>query len=264
MVGPRYGFSAWLCNWHKALAELVKSANLPMFMPSAAAPSTSLLAPFTELTVIAPLDTVPTPKEKLLPQHRLHHPGYYYLHAAKYAAERQARARLIPETSNHDSYLCFEPDEEATLDHAKIEEDLLRLAMAEFESRGQARTVASIQYQIACLQMAKAQQTADVDLWRDAGSLFATVARQYRKDRWPGILQEVLTRRLYCATEAGDQTGILAAQLELLEKRFNRSDGDLMNCLRGMAKGGEKTTLVLRAGDFVDFRELWSVCLSSY
>lgn len=215
----------------------------------------NLTIPFPEVTIVAPLEYTPTPKEKILPQHRLHHPGYYYLQAAKYAAQRQARARLIPENTNHDSYLCLEPAEEALFDHSKYEEDLLRLALGEFEARGQARTVASIQYQIATLQMTKAQQTADSDTWRDAGRLFATVARQYRKDRWPTVLQEVLNRRLHCATEAGDLSGILAAQLELLERRFNRPDGDLMNCLHGLSKGGEKTTLVLRAGDFVDFRK---------
>lgn len=246
-----YGYAAWLSNWYKLFAELVKAANIQRFETSIPSVSTGL--PPAAPTIYAPFEATMPSKEKIYPHYRLHHPGFYYMYAADYMNQRQLRADNTDDSDPQDTYLCGDIKTEREVNHAERQIDLLRNAIFEFESRQQIRMANSIRMKVTDLLMRQAESTNDEELWKECSRSLSIVARKYRSDRWIRQLDDTLQRRLKCARQSKDSPVILATELELQDSRFSSSGQDLRNCLKGYHTSTDKTALVLRGEDFVNF-----------
>src|SRR5690606_10198430 len=189
----------------------------------------------------APYEPSIPAKEKLYPQYRLHHAGFYYMRAARYMAQRRERSRLIHETDAHDTYLCPEPEEEVEFDHAGEQIALLRRAIVEFEARRQTRMVTQLRLELAGLLMQRAEMLNEDGLWREASVLLKFSVQNFRKDRWILQLKSALEKRLLCAQKVKDLPTILAIELELQEGQFQRA-GNLSTCIKEYKSTSDKVT----------------------
>lgn len=193
--------------------------------------------------------------DKISPQEYLHHPGFYYLSAANYAAERHARVLRYTESEPFDDYLCFPPNDELTkVDHCGHQINLFELAKREFFSRGQKRMGDMMSHNIARLMM----ERGDDSDWAEASALLQELARTYRQEGWIALLEEVLWMLFRCARKSGDGALQVAIELELLSSKFPRKEGlsyDLLKCLSGSQNRIARPTISLREKDVTPFCE---------
>lgn len=256
-----YGFAAWMSRWNRCLAELLQAASLPVFAP--VVPSLTLRSDVLQDTpnIYAPAEKNINVSDRLSPQDYLHHPGFYYLHAAEYIAERSRRSKRISvsDTDNtHDSYLCPPPSEEAAADHVILQLTLLQQARREFGLRGQKRMADSIAYSIAKLKMTTAP--AKEEYWGEALKELRSMAGIYRKEGWWEVLEDVLWSIVQCGRNSGDGGSVVVAGLELLCRNvFKEREGwvyDLGRCLDGVETIKVRPTMVVRGEDVVSFCKL--------
>ncbi|RPB25744.1 hypothetical protein L211DRAFT_821552 [Terfezia boudieri ATCC MYA-4762] len=250
-----YGFAAWMSTWNRVFAELLQSANLHVFAPVAPG-SPNTLIPSVALNsnmqiYIVPEKNVQYP-EKISPREHLHHPGFYYLSAANYAADRYARVLMYTESEPFDDYLCSLPSDELTkVDHYGIQIDLFELAKKEFLAKGQKRMGDMMSHNIARLKMERGSDCDRVEASRQ----LKVLAQTYRQENWIPLLEEVLWR-IVEYTKSGDGGQQVAAELELLSSKFSKKKGwtyDLMNCLGARRSGGARPVIALREEDVVPF-----------
>lgn len=239
-------------------AELLQSANLHVFAPAAPGSPNTLIpsvAPNSNMQIyILPEKNVQYP-EKISPREHLHHPGFYYLSAANYAADRHARVLKYTESEPFDEYLCSSPGDELTkVDHYGVQIDLFELAKKEFLAKGQKRMGDMMSHNIVRLKM---ERSSDSD-WAEASGQLKMLAQSYRQESWIPLLEEVLWRTVEC-TKSGDGGQQVAAELELLSSKFLKKPGwtyDLMNCLGARRSGGARPVVALREEDVVPFCKL--------
>ena len=193
--------------------------------------------------------------DKISPQEYLHHPGFYYLSAANYAAERHARVLRYTESEPFDDYLCFPPNDELTkIDHFEHQINLFELAKREFFSRGQKRMGDMMSHNIARLMMEKGGNSD----WVKASALLQELAQAYRQEGWVALLEEVLWMLVRCTRSSGDEALQVVVELELLSSKFLRKEGlsyDLLKCLSGSQNRVARPTISLRERDVIPFRE---------
>lgn len=247
-----------MSTWNRAFAELVQNANLHIFAvmvpgsPNALVPS---LIPNSNIqTYSAPEKNVQFP-ERISPREHLHHPGFYYLSAANYAADRHSRVLKYNESEPFDDYLCSSPDVELTkVDHYGIQIELFELAKKEFIAKGQKRMGDMMSHNIARLKMERGN---DAD-WNEAWVILKELAQGYRQEKWIALLEEVLWRIVKCTKKSKDRGQQVAAELELLSSKFSRKQGwryDLIRCLESGKGGGPRPLIALREEDLIPFCE---------
>lgn len=255
-----YGFAAWMSRWNSCLAELLRIANLPVFVvntpPVAAAVRTPGIVDLEPPTIYYRADRV---GERLTSQEFLHHPGFYDLAAAEWLTVRERRAKRInlDDEASYDTYLCPQPGEERAVDHLALQLPLLVLARSEFERRQQRRMAESGSYQIANLRMLRASESPE--LWIEALKDLRSIASRYRREGWWGLLEEVLWRITECGRKGGDAGSVVLAEFELMctavfQAKIGKSY-DLSRCLEGVHTSRVKPTIVARASDVVNIRE---------
>lgn len=193
--------------------------------------------------------------DKISPQEYLHHPGFYYLSAANYAAERHARVLRYTESEPFDDYLCFSPNDELTkVNHYEYQINLFELAKREFFRRGQKRMGDMMSHNMARLMMEK----GDNSDWAVASVLLQELAQTYRQEGWIALLEEVLWMLARCTRSSGDGAQQVVVEFELLSSKFRRKEGlsyDLLKCLSGPQSREPKPTITLREKDVIPFRE---------
>lgn len=242
--------------WNRAFAELIQAANLPVFVAQTIQSlhelHTSSLPGQTIQTFAPPEKTIQF-ADKIRPQDHLHHPGFYYLAAANYAAERQSRVQNYQEPAPYDDYLCSNPQDELTkVDHYGIQIELFELSKKEFLSKGQKRMGDMISHNIARLKM----ERGEADDWAAAWLLLKDISNSYRTDLWLTLLEEVLWRMMDCARKTNNAARVLLAEVELLSSRFKKRSQwnyDLLNCLTGVQHYGPKPTVPVSQDSVVPF-----------
>jgi len=248
-----------MSTWNRVFAELLQSANPHVFAPVAPGSPNTLIpsvAPNSNMQIyILPEKNVQY-AEKISPREHLHHPGFYYLSAANYAADRHARVLNYMESEPFDDYLCSPPGDELTkVDHYGTQIDLFELAKKEFLAKGQKRMGDMMTHNIARLKM---ERGSDSD-WAEALEQLRELAQGYRQEKWIPLLEEVLWRIVECTRKSGDGGQQVAAELELLSSKFLKKQGwtyDLMNCLGTKRSGGTRPVVALREEDVIPFCKL--------
>ncbi|PNS19776.1 hypothetical protein CAC42_7743 [Sphaceloma murrayae] len=93
-----YGYAAWESRWAEVMGQLITRADLPTFRPRESRDEDDGEADsdFTPITIFAPPEKAYA-AERLPPFRLLHHAGYYYRMARKWALERYVRARAVPD-----------------------------------------------------------------------------------------------------------------------------------------------------------------------
>lgn len=212
-----------------------------------------MLAPNPIIQIYAPPEKAVQFADKVRPQDHLHHPGFYYLSAANYAADRHARVLKYAEKEPFDDYLCHSPaDEFMKVDYYGIQIELFEKAKVEFLAREQKRMADMVSHNIARLKM---ENPVSRD-WKGAWLLLNELATGYREESWTMLLEDVLWRMVECANKTGDGGHRVLAELELLSSKLTRRPGwryNLTRCLEGTTRSGEKPVLSLRETDVIPF-----------
>src|SRR5690606_5392415 len=258
-------FAAWMSTWNRAFAELIQAANLPVFQARTLQPlhdlQSSSMALQTIQTYASPEKTIQF-ADKIRPQDHLHHPGFYYLAAANYAAERQSRVQNYQEPAPYDDYLCLAPKDELTkVDHYGTQIELFELSKKEFLLKGQKRMGGMISHNIARLKM----ERGETDDWAEAWVLLKDISNSYRTDLWLTLLEEVLWRMMDCARRTNNAARVLLAEVELLSSRFKKKpqwNYDLLNCLANVQHSGPKPTVPVSQENVIPFGKFSVILLS--
>ncbi|KAH7312383.1 Gryzun, putative trafficking through golgi-domain-containing protein [Stachybotrys elegans] len=234
-----YGWQAWEARWAMVMANLLEKIGIPGLLPS----SKMLQLP-PERSVMA---------ERLEAWDLLHHTGYWYRLAARHLVARRGLAQMMPEEdrkapesapSSHaaskayayDVYMCPEPYEEYPLqgegvNHTRLIVDCLVAAQAQFKARKQVRMAGEISLQCAT-------EMASIEAWDEVVLLVQPLwdSMAFRSEWWLNIAEELCWLMRKAAAEAGRGDLVIAADWELMNKRYTRRPKWLYSLDRSLDK----------------------------
>jgi trafficking protein particle complex subunit 11 len=221
-----YGWKAWEARWTVVMANLIERAAIAEL---AADHAHLFLQP--EKGVVG---------ERLPPWELLHHPGYWYLSAARHILARRALAYAIPEDDrrppdfspaskvanrafSYDTYMCPEPHEEYPLlgqpgvNHMKMIVTCLTAARAEFEKRDQVRLANEVALDCA-------REYRAIDDWQTVFDLLNPVWHDTRlhSEGWTQIIEDVGWTLRAAAVQLDHPELVVAIDWELLDRRYSR------------------------------------------
>lgn len=235
-----YGYAAWESRWSQIMAELINRAEVPAFQVK---PISSVVGSEEEDDYVA-INISATPEkayanmERLVPFQILHHPGYWYRMAHRWAVERYRRIKSLPSddrsmpgdqnssqlrdrSNSFDVYLVSPPHEElpaGSLTNDKIEAQILSLgemAEYEFDLRKQFRFKSLLALQRAhVLAEAGSHQSARqalLPVWTDMA---------WRSEGWWDLAGEVILNLYKLAVKLEEQRLCAELKWEMLCKVF--------------------------------------------
>ncbi|KAF2222926.1 Gryzun, putative trafficking through golgi-domain-containing protein [Elsinoe ampelina] len=217
-----YGYAAWEARWAEIMAQLITRAEIPAFNAASGQGTEDADEDdvFVPITIMAPPEKVYT-AERIPPSRFLHHAGYYYRMARKWALQRYERARAVPDedrippnetpasqladrTRTYDTYMVAPPHEELPAQQtfnekiAMMVQALDSAAIHEFESRKQYRMRAHV-----CLEQGRF--LAQEEKHDDALDVLIPVWNEmsWRREGWWDLAAVVLGDLYRLAVKAG-------------------------------------------------------------
>jgi hypothetical protein len=227
-----YGWEAWESRWAKAMAELIRRAELqPFQIPRGVDPPDAISK--REVRIWAPIDKTFPLGERLFPWHHLHHPGYWWRQAAKHTKARRRLALELPEEDRvppgqspasamasrygtYDTYLCPEPHAEFPVlgisgyEHSRDIMTSLNKSADHFNSRAQRRLADQVNLERGKELLETGQHIPALDVLH---SLWEEMA--WRRERWWRLVFEVTGNLHKCAKLVGNIELVAATQFEL-------------------------------------------------
>ncbi|PSK37443.1 hypothetical protein B9Z65_2185 [Elsinoe australis] len=224
-----YGYAAWESRWAEIMGQLINRSDVPAFNVSSGPQGAGQEEEdaFIPITIMAPPEKAYATTDRLPPYRLLHHAGYFYRLARRWAVERYQRTQAIPEddrtppnetpasrladrTRAYDTYMVLPPHEElpATAPfNEKISmkvQELDSAARHEFESRRQYRMSARI-----CLDQAKF--LASEAKYDEASDVLLPIWHEmsWRREGWWDLAGEVI-RDLYGAAQNAERLRLCA------------------------------------------------------
>ncbi|KDE06050.1 hypothetical protein MVLG_03604 [Microbotryum lychnidis-dioicae p1A1 Lamole] len=214
-----FEFWSWQSKQYRLFGDLVaigirNGFSLPILRP---VPSSRVLPP----------GAPPPPTSVMMPSNALQHPGYYFFLAAGCAIERWERFKAvkaayeaardagavapIPEGGKRPPPLAMGPalTHESKVDHADIIIELYTKAYEFFKAHRTKNMTFYVASQIA-LTHYEAGNHEMVLKFNDR------IAKNYRKDRWSGVLDSILQLSLESAQRIGDWESAIRCCLELM------------------------------------------------
>ncbi|CAM1501890.1 Fc.00g038740.m01.CDS01 [Cosmosporella sp. VM-42] len=236
-----YGWQAWEARWATVMANLIEKVDIPSLAPS----TTTLFLP-PEKAVMG---------ERLQPWELLHHTGYWYRIAARHLGARRRLANAIPEEDRnppdtspalqgaskaytYDTYMCPEPYEEFPLtgegvNHSELIIDSLKTAISQFQARKQIRLASELSLECA-------REMIHIELYEDAVDILQAVWQglSFRSEQWVDIAEDLCWLIRRAAVGAGRVDLVLAADWELMDRKFFRRPQwhyDISRALEGVS-----------------------------
>lgn len=247
-----YGFAAWESRWAQIMAELVNRAHIPAFeiqriVPERTSEEGAEEEEFVIVNISAPPEKAFVGAERLPPFHYLHHPGYWYRMACRWALERYQRVKSIPEEdrkpprqsdgaqnkeSPFDTYMVSPPHIElppGSLTNEKAEALILALSQRaedEFEKRRQFRMRSLLAMQRShMLSEGGAQEKALhalLAIWNDMA---------WRTEGWWDLAGEVIFHLYALAEKTGNPRLMSELKWEMIctvfGDKFSKSLGNI-------------------------------------
>ncbi|SCV68679.1 BQ2448_800 [Microbotryum intermedium] len=215
-----FEFWSWQSKQYRLFGDLVaigirNGFRLPLLRP---VPSTRVLPP----------GAPPPPVSVTMPSNTLQHPGHYFFLAAGCAIERRERFKAvkaayeaardaaaavapIPEGGKRPPPLGMGPalTHEAKVDHAEIIIELYTQAYEFFKAHKAKNMTFYVASQIALTHYEAGNHEM-------ALKFNDRIAKNYRKDRWSGVLDSILQLSLDSAQRKGDWESAIRCCLELM------------------------------------------------
>lgn len=243
-----YGWQAWESRWALVMAQIIQRTELPIFKIRQPTAHADVLNEAYNSIFSLPEKQFSI-GERLPPWELLHHAGYWQKLSAEYSKKRYISAREMPEedrtppgmspatkVSNrnqmYDSYLVPQPHEELPLpgieggfEHCGDICRKLRLAITEFQSRGQQRKVEQLQLELA-------KTLLHVKQFEDAFGVLQPLyeTMTWRRDGWWSLASEVLWALHECALRVQNAKTYLATEWELYSQGKATEHGSYCTC----------------------------------
>lgn len=225
-----YGWEAWEATWLKIIADLIQELRLSVFdIPEAIGVNHTM-----NVHIYASPEKSISVGDRLTPWEHLHHPGYWNDLTSKHLYARREYAEMIPEDDRtspgqspasqvanksylYDTYLCPEPHREAPLhghegtNHSRLIVDALKMALHEFDIRGQRRVVERLKLEIA-------QECLHSGQWADAMRILRPLWKNmsWRREGWWVLVEEVCWALRACALHEGEGASLVGVEWELM------------------------------------------------
>ena len=220
-----YGWEAWEARWAKMMAQLIETADLPVFKPvDLSDPEDQTTGP----TIYAPAEKMYSTLDRMMPFHLLHHPGYWWRLACKHLMARKRNAEAIPQedrtlpsgttaaqlasrTRTYDTYMVPQPHEEAPLSGHGTYDYLLDLQSQTervesiMSNRGQMRAVQQVKIDLA-------REFYKAERYEEVLQTIQPVCESmiWRREKWFDLAVEVLE----LINDAAEKTGNSKLQAE--------------------------------------------------
>ncbi|KAF2153111.1 hypothetical protein K461DRAFT_240474, partial [Myriangium duriaei CBS 260.36] len=237
-----YGYAAWESRWAQIMAELIARSSIPAFEIKQASSDESgeEADEYVVINISAPAEKAYATVERLTPFHFLHHPGYWYRMAQRWAVERYRRVKALPQderappeqiqrsqdaerTKSLDTYMVSPPHEELPAEFSfnkKVQSQIMDLgekAEREFELRKQFRMKSLLAMQRAHVLSENGSNEKAIQvllsLWTDMS---------WRTEGWWDLAGEVMLNLYKLAEEVGEHRISTEVKWELLCKVFQK------------------------------------------